>query len=120
MLLSEEVPDQDVRALYSEFNKFGATVVSAALARRQEVRPESLIPTSHFALLSPHTEVTSERIRRAKLHTVYVDTPIALCSDVKYEFSSAHRISDLIAPRDYIETVLRHSGTEIGGNVYHV
>jgi spore maturation protein CgeB len=120
LLLSPALPDEEVRALYSEFNKYGATVVSVALALRQEVLPESLIPTTHFVVLAPDTHVTPEEIRRAKLHTAYVDSPIVLRSGSKYEFTSSHKIADLIAPRDYIATVLHHGGAEIGGDFYHV
>ncbi|MGO4192921.1 DUF3880 domain-containing protein [Arthrobacter sp. YAF17] len=120
LLISAEVPNEEVRQLYSQFNKYGATVTSVALARTQKVCPESLVPTAHFALLSPYSEITPEQIRRAKLHVGYVETPIALGSDLKYEFSSVLTISDLIAPRNYMETVLEHHGASISGDFYHV
>ncbi|MDI3242482.1 DUF3880 domain-containing protein [Arthrobacter sp. AL08] len=120
LLLSSEFPNEEVREFYSDFNKYGAMVVSAALAQSQAVRPESLIPTTHFVLLSPNTGITSEEIRRAMLHTSYVDSPIALRSEIKYEFSSAHKVADLVAPRDYIERVLQNAGDRISGNFYNV
>ncbi|RKR18686.1 CgeB family protein [Arthrobacter oryzae] len=120
LLLSPAIPDEEVRSLYSEFNKYGATVVSVALALRQGVLPESLIPTTHFVVLAPDTQVTPEDIRRAKLHTAYVDSPIVLGSGLKYEFTSSHKVADIIAPQDYIETVLQHAGAAIGGDFYHV
>ena len=120
LILSADIPDEDARELYSKFNRHGATVVSAALAQRQEVRDESLVPTAHFVVLAPNTKVTPEQIRRAMLHTGYVDSPIVLGSENKYEFTPAEKVIDLIARRSYIDTVLRDSGSTIGGDFYHV
>ena len=120
LVLSVDVPDQDVRALYSRFNRYGVTVVSAALALRQDVPAESLIPTTHFVLLSPDGRVSPEQIRRGMLHTGYVDSPIVLGSKRKYVFTRSHEVADIIAPRDFIETVLRHNGNTIAGDFYHV
>ncbi|MET3811877.1 spore maturation protein CgeB [Arthrobacter sp. UYEF3] len=120
LVLSADIPDEDVRALYSEFNRYGATVVSAALALKQDVTAKSLVPTSHFVVLLPESQVTPEYIKRAMLHTEYVDSPIVLGSDVRYEFTPFHKVANLIAPREFIGTVLRHSGTTIAGDFYHV
>jgi spore maturation protein CgeB len=120
LLLTHDIKGTDVREFYTEFNRYGVAVVSAALATSQEVQPETVIRGSHFAVLHPSSAVKPQQLERAVLHTGYIDGPIIFGSENQYVFSTHHRLEDLIAPREYFSTVMSHIGAVVQGDFYHV
>lgn len=120
LLLTNEIQGTEIREFYAEFNRYGVTVVSSVLAASQEVEPESVVPGSHFAILKPASDIEPDELWRAKLHTAYIDGPIVIRSEKKYAHSSHHRLENLIAPREYLKTVMAQSGSVVPGDFYHV
>lgn len=120
LLLTNEIQGTEIREFYAEFNRYGVTVVSAAIAATQEVEPESVVPGSHFAVLAPASDIKPDELWRAQLHTAYIDGPIVIRSEKKYAHSSHHRLENLIAPREYLKTVMAQSGSVVAGDFYHV
>lgn len=120
LLLTNDIQGTEIREFYTEFNRYGVTVVSAALAASQEVEAASVVPGSHFAVLDPSSDIKPDELWRAQLHTAYIDGPIVIRSDRKYVFTAHHRIANLVAPRDYLATVMSDAGSIVAGNFYHV
>jgi spore maturation protein CgeB len=120
LLLTNEIQGTEIREFYAEFNRYGVTVVSAALAASQDVEPESVVPGTHFAVLEPTSDVKPDELWRAQLHTAYIDGPIVIRSKQKYAYSSHHRLENLIAPREYLKTIVAKSGSIVPGDFYHV
>lgn len=120
LLLTNEIQGTEIREFYAEFNRYGVTVVSAALAASQEVESESVVPGSHFAVLEPASDIKPDELWRAQLHTAYIDGPIVIRSEMKYARSSHHRLENLVAPREYLKTIMAQSGSVVPGDFYHV
>nr|WP_246361771.1 glycosyltransferase [Neomicrococcus lactis] len=120
LVLVDDVPDSEVRHFYTKYNKLGTLVVSRSLWRKQTVRPESVLGTSNFALVSLHDFPDKEVLRKASLHLSYVDGPIIHGATKKYQFETRAAVANIVAPNWYLGTAILNAGTEIRGSFYLV
>jgi len=120
IILGRSFKKRDAAYLQATYGRFGVVLVSWAWANDETLDPNTYIKGEVFALVSPDSNVNAKLIHEASLHRTYVDGPIVMGSDEKYQYVPTSVVQDIVAGPEFFQKAIKYYGQAISDNFYLV
>lgn len=120
IILSVEIPDIEVSALFNKYNKSDIGVVAYSYLELKAQNWSDIIETQYIAVMDYSSEILNNSIKKALLHTTYIDDCIKINSKVKYTYSNKTQITNILSQKKYLELLLKNYDKALTGSFYNV
>ncbi len=120
IVLTEAIPDIDIASCYEKYNNTESGIISLSYLKKYHNKWESNITTPYFCILDMNSKISEYRLKKALLHTSYVNESIVLDSSKKYSFSDNTMVKNILSEKSNFKKLLTNYSKSISGRFYHV